>query len=116
MTKFEIKIKFKIKSLVTWSIFKGCLDQKQIFNFMRPKLENFIENNFIKEFLESKIKSIANRHSPTGHQPKINRVICIQVNSTLYFGISYAFPKSQIAMCWVNCSIVRNRPAPIMLA
>ena len=25
------------RSLVTWSIFKGCLDQKQIFNFVRPK-------------------------------------------------------------------------------
>ena len=32
----SLKIKFKIKNLVTWSMFKEYVDPKQIFNFVRP--------------------------------------------------------------------------------
>ena len=38
-TQFRKKV--KIKSLVAWSISEGRVDQKQIFNFVRPYINYF---------------------------------------------------------------------------
>ena len=38
-TQFSKKL--KIKSLVAWSISEGRVDQKQIINFVRPKLNKY---------------------------------------------------------------------------
>ena len=34
----SLKKKLKIKSLVAWSISEGRVDQKQIINFVQPKI------------------------------------------------------------------------------
>ena len=40
----NLKINFKIKSLVAWSIYEGRLDQKQIFNFVGPKVTKVLSS------------------------------------------------------------------------
>ena len=36
MLRLNFEKKYKIKSLMTWSISEGRVDQKQIINFVRP--------------------------------------------------------------------------------
>ena len=38
MLRLNFEKKFKIKSLVTWSISEERVDQKQIINFVRPNI------------------------------------------------------------------------------
>jgi len=49
----KLKIKFKIKILVAWSIFEGWLDQKQIIYFVWPYCSD-CQLRFIATFLESR--------------------------------------------------------------